>query len=122
MHLTQQISHLPTNDGINDEKYGCLTKETTDVSVSNRNQQDMIEVDGGEYGLSMSVVMQIVMAVPKTTAKTVGVTIFPPIQRNENRIQQMRTEAPPTAMAPSQWKSCIANTLQLQEPELTILH
>jgi len=65
------------------------------------------------------------VAMEMTTAATptaTGTTIFELMERNENRKRRWKSEAPPSALAHSEWQSCMERTMSKQAQELTQLH
>jgi hypothetical protein len=53
------------------------------------------DAGGGRSDALMDIAMWMAIAVTASTVETVGVTIFDPMERNENRKQRTRSEALP---------------------------
>jgi len=91
----------------------------TEFRGSERSDLDAGEAGDGRSDAPMDMAMEMATVVTSIAAETAGVTIFEPMERNENGKRRRRSEAPVT---PSDWRSRMERTMQQQAQELTQLH
>ena len=86
----------------------------TKFTVSKRSDLDAGEGGDGRRDAPMDMAMQVA-----TAATPAGVTIFEPMESNENGKRRRRSEAP---AAPTDWRSRMERTIRQQAQELMQLH
>jgi hypothetical protein len=91
----------------------------TEFRGSERSDLDAGEAGDGRSDAPMDMAMEMATAATSIAAETAGVTIFEPMERNENGKRRRRSEAPAT---PSDWRSRMERTMRQQAQELTQLH
>jgi hypothetical protein len=79
----------------------CLTEMMTEVRVSGRSDLDAGEAGDGRSDAPMEVAMEMATGATPVAAETAGATIVEPMERNENGKRRRKSEAPATALAPS---------------------
>jgi hypothetical protein len=92
----------------------CHTAVMTKVRVSKRSDLDMRESGNGGSDAPGDVALEIATAVTRIATGTVGATTLELLGRNENRTWTRRSEAPVTAMAPSNWRSSVERMIGQQ--------
>jgi len=107
-HVGQRVS--------DDEDYPrrevCLTGVMTKVRVSERSYLDPGEAGDGRSDAPMDVAMEMAIAVTPIGAETAGATVVEVIKGNGNGKWRWGSEAPATALAPSDWRSRMEKTVQ----------
>jgi hypothetical protein len=91
----------------------------TEFRGSERSDLDAGEAGDGRSDAPMDMAMEMATAATSIAAETAGVTIFEPMERNENGKRRRRSEAPAT---PSDRRSRMERTMRQQAQELTQLH
>jgi len=94
----------------------------TEFRVSERSDLDTGQAGDGRSDAPMDVAMEMAMAVTPITVETAGGTLIEPMERNEYGKPRRRSKAPPTTVAPSDWRSHMERKIRQQEQELTQLH
>jgi hypothetical protein len=79
----------------------------TEVRVSERSDLDTREEGYRRCDAPLHVAMEMATAVISIATETVGTTIVVVMERNQNGSQRRRSKALVTALAPSDWRSCI---------------
>jgi len=87
--------------------------------VSGRSDLDPGEAADGRSDAPMDVPME--MATP-IAAETGGTTMVEPMERKDNGKRRRKSEAPLTALAPSDWRSRMERAVRQQAQELMQLH
>jgi hypothetical protein len=91
----------------------------TEFGGSERRDLDEGGAGDGRSDAPMDVPTDMARAATSITAETVGVTIFEPMERNDNGKRNSRSEIRAT---PRDWRSCMERTMRQQAQELTQLH
>jgi hypothetical protein len=94
----------------------------TEIRVSGRSDLDAGEAGDGRSDAPMEVAMEMATAVTPVATETGGATILEPMEGNENGQRRRKSEAPATALAPSDWRSRMEWTVRKQAQELMQLH
>jgi len=84
----------------------------TEVRERERSDLDTAEAGDGRSDVPMDVAMQMATTVTPITAESTGITIFEPIERNDNGKRRRRREARATALAFREWRCCVERAAQ----------
>jgi hypothetical protein len=94
----------------------------TEARASGRSDLDTGEAGDGRSDAPMDVAMEMAMAATPVAAETAGAITVEPMERNKNGKRRRRSEALASAVATSDWRSCMERTKRQQAQELTQLH
>ena len=90
--------------------------------MSERSDLVMGEAGDGSSDAPMDMAMRMATAVTPIAAETAGASTVEPRERNKKGTRRTRSDAPATAFAPEDWRSCIEPAAQPQARELAQLH
>jgi hypothetical protein len=91
----------------------------TEFRGSERSDLHAGEAGDGRSDTPMDMVMEMATAARSIDAETAGVTIFEPMERNENGKRRWRSKVP---ASPSDWSSRMERTMRQPAQEITQLH